>query len=94
MAVKKSPHIPTNMALIDMSGYDQRVVVTMDEAIALVKALEHAEAYESEGYGDSKVHYIGTASKEPLDLKVTILAESAYLSGKFAGPRPKAESND
>ena len=92
MAVKKeAPHIPTNYVVIDISHYGQKVVVTIDEAAALLKALEHAETYESEGYGDDSKHFIGNTPRDPIALQLSVLTESAYLIGKLAGPKPKEE---
>jgi len=92
MAVKKeAPHVPTNYVVIDMSLYGQKVVVTIDEGAALLKALEHAETYESEGYGDDSKHFIGNTLRDPIALQLHMLTESAYLIGKLAGPKPKEE---
>ncbi len=95
MAVKKeAPHVPTNYVVIDISHYGQKVVVTIDEAAALLKSLEHAETYESEGYCDDTKNYIANTPRDPIAMQLSVLTESAYLMGKLAGPKPKEESND
>jgi hypothetical protein len=92
MAVKKeAPHIPTNYAVVDLSYIGQQVVMTIDEATALLKALEHAETYERKGYGDESKHYIGNSLRDSVALQVSVLSESAYLMGKLAGPKPTEE---
>jgi hypothetical protein len=92
MAVKKeAPHVPTNYAVVDLSSFGQKVVVTIDEAAALLKSLEHAETYDSEGYGDDSKHFIGNTPRDPIALQLNVLTESAYLMGKLAGPKPKGE---
>ncbi len=92
MAVrKKAPHVPTNFVVVDMSHYGQQVVVTIDEAAALLKALEHAETYERSWSGDNYKHYIGNTVREPVALQLSVLSEGSYLMGKLAGPKPKEE---
>jgi hypothetical protein len=92
MAVKKeAPHVPKNYVVIDLSSWGQKVVVTIDEGAALLKALEHAETYDSEGYGDDSKHYIGNTPRDPIAVQLSVLTESAYLIGKLAGPKPKEE---
>ncbi len=92
MATKKeAPHVPTNYVVVDMSHYGQQVVVTTDEAAALLKSLEHAETYEREGYGDDSKHYIGNTLRDPIALQLSVLTESAYIMGKLAGPKPEEE---
>lgn len=88
---KEAPHVPTNFVVVDMSHYGQQVVVTMDEAAALLKSLEHAETYERSGYGDDSKHYIGNTVRDPVALQLRVLTEGAYLMGKLTGPKPTEE---
>ena len=69
------------MAVIKL-GWNEYVVPVRDAA-AILSSLESAEKYESRGYGDEKMHYIGGAGP---NVEFTLLDESAYLQGKFAGP--------
>ena len=69
------------MAVIKL-GWNEYVVPVKDAA-AILSALESAEKYESKGYGDEKMHYIGGEGPR---VEFTLIDESAYLQGKFAGP--------
>lgn len=85
---KKEAKAPTNMAVVSFGWH--KYVMPVKDATAIINALTFAEGYESTGYGDEKMHYIGG---EAPDVSVTVLSEAHYLQGKFAGVKEK-ESDD
>lgn len=75
------------MAVLKL-GWNEYVLPIKD-ASAILSSLEAAEKYETRGYGNDKMHYIGGAGP---DVKIELLAEADYLQGKFAGPYSEATS--
>jgi hypothetical protein len=65
--------------------------MTKEDGDALMELLRKAEFYQTTGWGDAKMHYIGG----PRSPEVTqgILSEMLYLRGKLAGPKPAAEDD-
>ena len=68
------------MAIIKLGWHEY--VLPVKDAAAILSSLESAEKYESKGFGDDKMHYIGGEGPR---VEFTLLDESAYLQGKFAG---------
>lgn len=79
-----------NMALVQI-GYD-KFVLPMRDAAAIMAALENAEPYETEGYGDERLIYIGGRTQPRFEFEV--LPEPVYLQGKFAGVKPTNPNHD
>jgi hypothetical protein len=89
MATTKKPLPAKSMAVIQLGW--QEYVLPVKDAAAIMAALESAERYDTKGYGDEKLHFIGG---EAPNVGMKLLDESAYLQGKFAGPFSKAESSE
>jgi len=78
-----------SMAVIKL-GWNEYVLPIKD-ASSILSALESAEKYESRGYGEDKLHFIGGSGP---DVKIELLAEADYLQGKFAGPYVKETTSE
>ena len=74
--------IPAKSMAILVLGFNEYVLPVKDAA-AILSALESAEKYESRGYGEEQMHYIGGDAP---NVHMKLIPESAYLQGKFAGP--------
>jgi hypothetical protein len=75
------------MALVQI-GYD-KFVLPMRDAASIMAALENAEPYDTDGYGEDKLIYIG--GRRTPRFEVEMLSEPDYLQGKFAGPKPNQD---
>jgi len=85
---KKKATPAQNMAVLRLGWKDY--VLPVSDATAVIYALANAEGYETEGYGEERMHYIGGSAPE---VTITLLSEADYLQGKFAGVKTK-ESDD
>ena len=77
------------MAVIQLGW--QEYVLPVKDAAAIMAALELAERYDTKGYGDDKLHFIGG---EAPNIRMQLLDEAAYLQGKFAGPYVPEKTSD
>jgi hypothetical protein len=88
MATKPMPAKAMGVITIGWNQY----VLPVKDAAQIMQALESAELYEAEGYGDDKMHFIGG---EGPNIKFELLSEPHYLQGKFAGPKSQSsKTND
>jgi hypothetical protein len=78
-----------SMAVIHLGWHEY--VLPVKDAAAIIAALESAELYDTKGYGDEKMHYIGG---EAPNVRFTLLDEATYLQGKFAGPYVAETTSD
>ena len=78
-----------SMAVIHLGWHEY--VLPVKDAAAIIAALESAERYDTKGYGDEKMHYIGG---EAPSVRFELLDEATYLQGKFAGPYVPETTSD
>jgi len=77
------------MAVIHLGW--QEYVLPVKDAAAIMAALESAERYDTKGFGDEKLHYVGG---EAPNIRMQLLDEASYLQGKFAGPYVAEKTSD
>ena len=75
------PSPAKSMAVIQIGWHEY--VLPVKDAAAIMAALESAERYDTKGYGDDKLHFIGGEAPR---VRLELIDEATYLQGKFAGP--------
>lgn len=69
-------------------GWDE-YVVDLDDAVAHIKMMAHAERYVSKGYGEDTTHHVWDEKGNPRNITLSILSLDAYHAGKMAGEPDK-----
>ena len=67
-------------------------VLSKADADALMDILRRAELYQTAGWGDARMHYIG-GYRTP-DVQQGIISKEMVLRGRLAGPKPAKAEDD